>query len=872
MSLLFAVLFLEGNAHSSDLSFVTEWIESADGLSLAPDTRTIMEDKLSAYIIEQSEMILKSQGIADHPVYINESYRMAVESTAEAAVGRLVGLKGVELSLEASNVLEEFATELAIQNRVAEHLGFSSIQLKETSLKPRLSEQVSVSGDEATLMLSIQQKPVLMVDEGHQDNYEVVNLMNDFDPQFVSDNGGYGSGNGLIERGEWVSFDVKVENNSSDWWFSSSIWFDSDSSCVWFPESQEMELPELGPTLDESQILKQTGEDDQAVEIEVIHTHKSSATIPLRLYVSSECDLSETVSIQYTIKDTYRTQNGPIQGEIEISVSAFAQGHLSNLVLDSDLPGASKGDAFVELDSKDSIEMFSEYTADARSTDAEMQFMVEGNAQKLFKSINEVGLDANDKEIEDYRQVLTVGETEQVFQTVPSVRKELELGTISLLRSGGEPLDGSESVVFAPQDDLDLRTLTNTQSFQDQVRKLASHWEWTDLDHAKVLWAVDVKISYPTPDEYSPFEPIEPDGKSDQEPVDVADDRVTPAADVNDIIELLPDFLSISAHHIDSNDGETLPFEQQVITKSEDAEDEIETEYGSRPLKTLDAIDATKFELDFDQDGFKTAYSNLIKLPPLEQVEAEEAPPAPETVENHSLSYVYRYYFTVPVKWVLREETRSECTDRIDNDLDGLTDCEELVCQEFSVCQPKERFFVNDFGYSSSRVAINNLTTNEEDIAVAWDKNSTRMRGFTYTASIGGPKWRNYWSFSYMGGHTDSEYDYDAVFRYSNFGTGLQRHFNSGNPVEFYTRAGYSIQNFTVDIDDSLGFRGAYSPFVDLGMYFYSSEHFGGFAQLSWSSVETVNSSLGDPVSSSGAILLSIGVSAKSSWLKMPKY
>jgi hypothetical protein len=89
---------------------------------------------------------------------------------------------------------------------------------------PFLLDQVSISSNDSRFDLSIDPKSV------------------------VVDFGGSGTGNGIIDQGEWIQYSIEAMNTSDRPFFSSSLYLRSSGICSWaFPQS-ELELPELAPS------------------------------------------------------------------------------------------------------------------------------------------------------------------------------------------------------------------------------------------------------------------------------------------------------------------------------------------------------------------------------------------------------------------------------------------------------------------------------------------------------------------------------------------------------------------------------------------------------------------------------------------------
>jgi hypothetical protein len=154
------------------------------------------------------------------------------------------------------------------------------------------------------------------------------------------DIGGSGSGNGVIDAGEWVRLRTVVTNSSSRPYVSSSAWFSPMSSCVWVDSSLEYLLGEM--------------EEEGA-----------TAKLDAWAYFSQECGGQRAVGIQITVKDTHRNAKAGEQLRVEVDVRPRSGLTLVDGKLDSDVPGFSDGKPFVEVAPKRRIE----YSTGAVSSD-----------------------------------------------------------------------------------------------------------------------------------------------------------------------------------------------------------------------------------------------------------------------------------------------------------------------------------------------------------------------------------------------------------------------------------------------------------------------------------------------------------------------
>jgi cysteine-rich repeat protein len=143
-------------------------------------------------------------------------------------------------------------------------------------------------------------------------------------PVVLIEHGGPGSGNGIIDAGEWVQVNFKVQNNGSTPFFSSSGWLSEDHVCAWAPSSGEIEFPELPA---------------KSKDAEKVPT----ASIGTWIYLSSSCSDKTVVSLNLKVKDTHRAMSRAIQLKASLKVTKRPGGVINQLSVDGDIPGHSDG-------------------------------------------------------------------------------------------------------------------------------------------------------------------------------------------------------------------------------------------------------------------------------------------------------------------------------------------------------------------------------------------------------------------------------------------------------------------------------------------------------------------------------------------------
>ena len=190
-------------------------------------------------------------------------------STAEALIARYVGVQPVGSYLDAAYGPPVEAEAL-----------------------PRASSQISVTSSASDLAILIEET------------------------QVAGEYGGAGTGNHLLDAGEWARLRLVVENRSDRPYFSSSAWAVPDSDCVWTNPSKEYRLPEM----------EQDG---------------GQAWLSFWVYLAEACDGDYEVVV--SVEDTHRAATRPQKTRLRLDPVRAVEFDLTHTFFDTDVPGFSDG-------------------------------------------------------------------------------------------------------------------------------------------------------------------------------------------------------------------------------------------------------------------------------------------------------------------------------------------------------------------------------------------------------------------------------------------------------------------------------------------------------------------------------------------------
>ncbi|MGB0639276.1 MAG: hypothetical protein ACPGTU_08090 [Myxococcota bacterium] len=150
--------------------------------------------------------------------------------------------------------------------------------------------------------------------------------------QIINDRGSFGSGNGILDPGEFAEVKLVFENLGKERLTSTSVYVDSLDSCLYSedPIGGEVEMPELEP-----------GESGQ---------------ITLNLYASANCP-SNTASLRLRAHDSHLFSKNPTRFNINFQLGSLGKSRLVNLRVDTDDYGHSEPTSYPKLKPLDRVEV-----------------------------------------------------------------------------------------------------------------------------------------------------------------------------------------------------------------------------------------------------------------------------------------------------------------------------------------------------------------------------------------------------------------------------------------------------------------------------------------------------------------------------------
>jgi hypothetical protein len=165
--------------------------------------------------------------------------------------------------------------------------------------------------------------------------------------ELVSDTGGPGSDNGLIDAGEWVTFHIPVTNTGDKPYFSASAWVRAEHECAWSGLSREIVLDEMGDG--------------------------GKTTIPVRAYFSEACPDRTRVPFTIEVRDSVRTTEAGAFLPVYLTVTNIGRGVLVDPRFDRDEPGTSDGKLTRRLEPDTSAELSTGFELDRAGAERVLQ-------------------------------------------------------------------------------------------------------------------------------------------------------------------------------------------------------------------------------------------------------------------------------------------------------------------------------------------------------------------------------------------------------------------------------------------------------------------------------------------------------------------
>ena len=505
------------------------------------------------------------------------------------------------------------------------------------------------------------------------------------DPQarFV-DYGGPGTGNGVVDAGEWIKVKLKIKNKSLKPFVSTSAWVTVNDSCAWTFPDEKIILPELNPQLPPP---PEPTEEDKPPKEEYGESE-------VWVYISNSCPNGREIPLVYKVYDTHQAPRSPITLTARIRVTNRGASRVLDYLVDADNIGYSEGGDATKVAPEQRLEFSHNLNAGV----GELAYYVEYNngtpkgkgpimkwsmaplSKGMFKEENYAG------------------------------------GEFRMNPKGGK-------LTFA--DDFDVEAKSESE-LHKAIDAMSREWKWKTKSDAKLWLLTDTEIKYKS---FDPPKLVveelsevcgnhlddDKDGKIDCDDPDCEDEDACKeppqALDVKDVQKLIRQHARIVASPTKPKVGGAF---SAVDPNYELVFDEgaFSSRYkcavnglSAKQCGPEDTIDFCSDKLDNDMDGkFDCDDSNCKKVCAiLEKANPKEK----EEVQNTDidsqrspvLAYNYRHFFVLPTI-IPPEGTVETCFDELDNDLDGQQDCDDSDCSE--LCQQAENDY-DVYGKSSCR-------------------------------------------------------------------------------------------------------------------------------------------------------------------------
>lgn len=177
--------------------------------------------------------------------------------------------------------------------------------------------------------------------------------------------GGPGTGNGIIDAGEWVQLSFTIQNRGTVPFFSSSGWLSEDHPCAWAPSSGEIVFPELPAARADAE-------------------ESPSASISTWVYLSKTCANKTTVSLNVTVKDTHRAMRSPIILSAKLRVTNRSGGDKYKQIIDGDIPGYSDDGKKPPIRPDLRLELSHGLTSENDATNVQMNWAADKQGRSLL--------------------------------------------------------------------------------------------------------------------------------------------------------------------------------------------------------------------------------------------------------------------------------------------------------------------------------------------------------------------------------------------------------------------------------------------------------------------------------------------------------
>lgn len=198
-----------------------------------------------------------------------------------------------------AKLLRSLSTRGAAEAIIADHLGFDPPgaylpELQTKPDKPSLASQVTSGASTSLLALAPERWKI------------------------ISEVGGPGAGNGMLDAGEWVKLRIALDHVGTRPLFSSSAYVRVEGGCGWADAGQEHLLTEMDPG-------------------------SGQATVETWLYLSAHCANGSAVPVYLDVFDTHQAPTTPHTLRATLELTNLGAPAMSNVMLDTDTPGSSDG-------------------------------------------------------------------------------------------------------------------------------------------------------------------------------------------------------------------------------------------------------------------------------------------------------------------------------------------------------------------------------------------------------------------------------------------------------------------------------------------------------------------------------------------------
>jgi hypothetical protein len=293
---LFALQIHSSYSHAATPTDIATFQELLDKSSRDIST-TDLEKRLIDETLKQVDSIARTRV---YPQWFRSSQPLIVEEATEQVIGNLRSGKRRDAIIDA-------ITGVTAERVMAKAAGLPTPVVPKQNPNQPLSLSASVSGG-GLLGLVAEESRV------------------------VDDRGSFGSGNGILDPGEFAKVKLVFRNLGKERLTSTSVYVDSLGPCLYSEDTigGEVEMPELEP-----------GE---------------SGYIELNLYASAKCP-TDTTSLRLRAHDSHLFSKNPTRFDIKFKLGALGKSRLVNLRVDTDDYGHSEPTNFPKLKPLDRVEI-----------------------------------------------------------------------------------------------------------------------------------------------------------------------------------------------------------------------------------------------------------------------------------------------------------------------------------------------------------------------------------------------------------------------------------------------------------------------------------------------------------------------------------